>query len=286
MIIVLKGADFSADNIGKIDVSNTLSARTKEIASKFSKSLSDYTLFALQELIDWLDSEGILENMDGLYLPCLAGTIEESFINVAKSPFSKDVIPNSSVFELRNNGVRTKVTGSVSASDQIQLESTAPVNDMHLLWFNTEEYSGVAQDVIYPFLTSGGNNNNYSFNYGSEGYIAGSSQGTIGGYDLNTLGGGRKNNQGALSADKTLKGINHKDVGTISGLIIFNPDKRMTLFNNEINYKYLTNPVGKFNIAGAANKAMLIPHGLISIGRGLTDEQVLQYNSGTIKYFV
>lgn len=34
MIIVLKGADFSANNIGKVDVSSVLSERTKKNCCK------------------------------------------------------------------------------------------------------------------------------------------------------------------------------------------------------------------------------------------------------------
>ena len=274
MILILKGADFSANNIGKIDVSSVLSERTKAIVARFRRNISDYTKFALQELIDWLDSEGILSNMDGLYLPCLAGSVEETFINVAKSPFNADVVPSSSVFELRCNGIRTKVTGGSSAKDQIILTSTAPVNDMHLLWFNMEEYSGVAQDVIYPF----GGSNNYSFSYGSEGYIAGSPQSTLGGYNLNSLGGGRNNNSAALSANKSLKGINHKNLGASAGLVIYNPQKKVTNYKNPIDYNSLTDIINSFNIAGANNGSMRVPHGLVSVGRGLTDEQVFRYN--------
>lgn len=277
MIIVLKGADFSANNIGKIDVSNTLSVRTKEIASKFSKPLRDYTLFALQDLIDWLDSENILTNMDGLYLPCLAGTLEESFINVAKSPFNVDWVPNPAIYELRSNGIRTKAPNTSSdEADGLMVTSSAPVNDLHLLWFNTEEYTeNDTFETVYPFK----GNNNYSWSKSEYGYVAASPQSQLGGYNLNSLGGGRNNNSGYITSDKSLKGINHKDVGNIPNILIYTPEKKITSMNNSIDYSTLTNSMGRFSLSGPTSKAMIIPHGVISMGRGLTDEQVLQYNN-------
>ena len=277
MIIVLRGADFSANNIGKIDVSNTLSVRTKEIASKFSKPLSDYTLFALHDLIDWLDSENILANMDGLYLPCLAGTLEESFINVAKSPFNIDWVPNSEIYELRSNGIRTKAPNTSGAeADALMVTSSAPVNDLHLLWFNTEEYTGEnAFEPIYPFK----GNNNYSWNKIDNGFVAAAPQSQLGGYELNSLGGGRKDNMGSITLNKSLKGINHKDVGNVPNILIYTPERRATTMNTSIDYSTLTNSMGRFSLSGPTSKTMIIPHGVISMGRGLTDEQVLQYNN-------
>ena len=273
MIIVLKGADFSANNIGKVDVSSVLSDRTKKIVARFSKNLSDYTQFALQELIDWLDSEGILSNMDALYLPCLAGTLEEAFVNVAKSPFNTDIVLDSEIFELKSNGVRVKSSGVTNKG--IQLTCTAPVKDMHLLWYNTEEYAKVL-DIVYPI----GGTNNFSFSPGEKDkeFTGGTPQCELGGYNIGTLSGGRMNNSGIVTAGKSLKGINHKDIDSLNGLKMYSPGMTMTKFNNEINYASMTNSMGAFNISGINNNAMLIPHGVFSLGRGLTDVQVIQYN--------
>ena len=117
---------------------------------------------------------------------------------------------------------------------------------MHLLWYNTEEYAKVL-DIVYPV----GGTNNFSFALGEKDkeFTGGTPQCELGGYDIGMLSGGRMNNSGIVTAGKSLKGINHKDIDSLNGLKMYSPGMTMTKFNNEINYASMTNSMGAFNIS-------------------------------------
>ena len=85
-VIILKNADFSAKNIGKI---NLLSNTTKNILAKQRKYSADSEQAAvINECVNELTAKGYIGGNDPLLkvlmLPCLAASLDEAFYNIAR----------------------------------------------------------------------------------------------------------------------------------------------------------------------------------------------------------
>lgn len=57
MILRLNGADFSANNIGKIDIIREITSDTKKLLSNFSREFTDEQMFAVQDFINGLKKQ-------------------------------------------------------------------------------------------------------------------------------------------------------------------------------------------------------------------------------------
>lgn len=82
MILRLSGADFSSNNIGKIQVIRELKNETKRLLSNYTKKLTEVQKHAVQEFVDGLKEKGIWQYLGNLYLPILANSLEEVMLNV------------------------------------------------------------------------------------------------------------------------------------------------------------------------------------------------------------
>lgn len=276
MIIVLNGADFSANNIGKVEIAVKISERTKAICAAYGKSFTTSQQVALQNLIDWLDDEGILSEMDALYLPCMASSLDKVLVNAAKAPYDVDFVPSSDYFALRSKGLYQFLSGA--GSDSLKMECTKPANDSHILFYNTEEYNtGALSPSIYG--ENGDVNLNSSWNESSQLFVIASSQYKYGGYLLmGTSSSNAADNLGGFKKDCGLQGFNFKDItGLQEGLLAYNPAKTLRRYKAPVDWTGFTGPVGTFSPNYIGSKTT-VPLGLISIGAGLTDEQVLKYD--------
>lgn len=83
--IILKGADFSANNIGRITPPReNLNAFTKKIFSVCTRySLYSEQAFLIDDFINYLDNEGLLEHLSFFMAPWLASDINEATYNIA-----------------------------------------------------------------------------------------------------------------------------------------------------------------------------------------------------------
>lgn len=83
-IIILKGADFSANNIGRITPPReNLNAFTKKIFSVCTRySLYSEQAFLIDDFINYLDNEGLLEHLSFFMAPWLASDINEATYNI------------------------------------------------------------------------------------------------------------------------------------------------------------------------------------------------------------
>lgn len=107
MIIVLSGADFSANNIGKIDLPVELDDTTKSILSMLTKyGATSMQAQHLNNFVLGLKSNGIYEKLTYLFLPIFAKELGEAFTNTIdgdnESP--SDVTP----YEIRQYGYGIK----------------------------------------------------------------------------------------------------------------------------------------------------------------------------------
>lgn len=84
-IIILKGADFSADNIGQITLPEEMHEFTKKIFSHCTKySIYSEQAKLIDDFINYLDTENLLEHLGLFMAPWLSNNLEESTYNVAK----------------------------------------------------------------------------------------------------------------------------------------------------------------------------------------------------------
>lgn len=103
MIIVLKNADFSSSNIGKITLD--LDERTKTIMSKYGREFSTEESVAIQSFMNGLDDSGILSKLRSLYMPVFGSSLEDSFVNLASVDYTKDILQNTNGISFLNGGI-------------------------------------------------------------------------------------------------------------------------------------------------------------------------------------
>lgn len=110
MIITLKGADFSADNIGQVEIERTLNAYTlAAIEASGNAGLTDSQKFALDDLFLAMGVDGsnnVMSKMRKVYLPIIAGAVNKALVNYADNSFTNDKSDLSSDhWILRNHGL-------------------------------------------------------------------------------------------------------------------------------------------------------------------------------------
>lgn len=88
---ILKNADFSANNLGQVDLPVQLD---EYAAALFTNSFVEKTLTnrqkkSVETYFNALQSNGLFSKVAVMYLPFLAGNVSEAFINLKESYFSK-----------------------------------------------------------------------------------------------------------------------------------------------------------------------------------------------------
>ena len=155
MIVVLKGADFSANNIGKIEVSRELDVKTKQLLSRYSKVLDTSKQYAVDDFVTGLYDNGLADKITCLLLPCLSSSIDEAMINAMNGDSMGQL--NSNYWLLRNNGlVQTSMTyDTAEAITRIGAYVDVPINNSHYAVFNSEsyEYTNTTTDTAKQFPT-------------------------------------------------------------------------------------------------------------------------------------
>lgn len=110
MILVLRGADFSANNIGKVTFG--FDERTKLIMSKYGRDFSTEEGVAIQAFMNGLDSSGILPKLSGLYMPAFASSLDTAFVNLADAEFNTDILSNTTGISFADGSIKNDGTNS------------------------------------------------------------------------------------------------------------------------------------------------------------------------------
>lgn len=123
MILVLKSADFSANNIGKVAID--LDERTNAIMSKYGRTFSTEETVAIQAFMSGLDDSGILSKLRALYMPAFGSSVEDSFVNLASIDYTKDILSKTdgvlfSNGEIINDGSMNSFTVTRSTESDIK----------------------------------------------------------------------------------------------------------------------------------------------------------------------
>lgn len=150
MIIVLKNAVFSANNIGHIDMPIEIDADIQSLLANYSKALSLEKQFAVQSFIKTLRSTGVMSKLHGLYLPILAGQLNESFVNcIDGESHSVTYSPNADSYQLSSYGVNRYADGNEIVLDVISQNSGGNIS-----FFSLSNITDATNQAPVPYFGS------------------------------------------------------------------------------------------------------------------------------------
>lgn len=139
-VIVLENADFSANNIGSIELKKAFSPLTKKIIARYGKTVDedDSQQIALNNFVVTLINAGLLGvtgKIKSLCLPFMGSEIGVATIDALSGDnfFTADV---SSSLELASNGIKPIAGQSVVNVNLLNIFPTVPSN-FHLAAYNT-----------------------------------------------------------------------------------------------------------------------------------------------------
>lgn len=161
MIITLKGADFSANNIGKINMPRVLNSYTLKAIAACGKELTEVQKIALDEVFLAMGVDGsndVMSKTRKLYLPMIAGDVTKSLVNYADVSMTNDK-PNISTatWTLRSNGL---VAVENNTADALTLTLNNPLNTNNFSTFSLRtEHISVGGEKSYNIVLRGKSNN-------------------------------------------------------------------------------------------------------------------------------
>lgn len=141
MILRLSGADFSANNIGKIDIIREITSDTRELLSKFSREFTEEQMFAVQDFINGLKNNGIWSSVRNLYIPIMCGSLSECGYNLKTG--EKDVT-FSSDYVWSNKGLKLLPKGRSIA----KVNFNGSQQNLHLGAYNIDSLAGITQTEV------------------------------------------------------------------------------------------------------------------------------------------
>lgn len=142
MIIVLKGADFSANNLGQVDVPITYTEKMLNYFEALGNStLSEEKKQAAAKLVAQLEYEGLMSKIGYLFLPVLSNSVEQSMINLASDDLEVINPINASLDE--NNGLVISRNGNIP---KFYLRKLSNYNglDFHWMYFPTKDNANIS----------------------------------------------------------------------------------------------------------------------------------------------
>ena len=162
MIIVLKGADFSANNIGQIEMAIPFADRTKEMLGYYGITVDESNSFqsAFNAFVMSLQSAGIFEKLKAICLPFMAsvskgGALSYAQINALDGSnfFVSDI---SGSLKLENKGLTPVANGNVT---QVLIKGLVEATNIHIGCYNitteSDELYNEAPAAKYMFGRGG-----------------------------------------------------------------------------------------------------------------------------------
>lgn len=262
MVIKLTGADFSSNNIGKLNLLATLSSETKALLANYSRRLTSEQNYAVQDFIQGLKDNGIWTKIGNLYLPVLAGNLSEVLYNVKTGTMDGSL--NTNGYVLQNNGLNVKP--ETSSKDTLALSTLVNYNgsqqNLHALFYNTTEITATADNK--DFLT-GTDANGFAIYSVSNTSFTVKTDGNIDVIPTSKM---------LAKTTPSLKGIVQSTGGNMA-VGSDNPTIGGTPISTDNTY---TN--AKFKILGlpSAFRRNTADYGLISLGYALTETEAAKYS--------
>lgn len=113
MILVLKGADFSANNLGQVEITTELDAFTKAaIVASGNTSMTDVQKSALNTFFKKLGAfgaTGVWSKIHYAWMPIIGGSLDKAFLNYKSNEVN--VVPKSEYWSLVDGGIKSLQSG-------------------------------------------------------------------------------------------------------------------------------------------------------------------------------
>lgn len=167
MLIVLNGADFSANNIGKYELPKELSQFTLDAIEASGKVMSDEQKYALESFfqnVGAIDNNGIWSKLDKVYIPFICDDLSKALVNYKDN--AVDTVLNSNYLQLKSGGVCVSGSENVNASDANNIINgvSLDIRDFSVFMMNTEDLikDGVLTGTQLASCIGDGTTNSYS----------------------------------------------------------------------------------------------------------------------------
>lgn len=257
-----------AISVGKLVIHTSLDTRTVNLLANYSKDLTTNQKYAVMDALIIMEESGALAKTKKMYLPLLAGGLDETMINAVDPSYTADAIPSATYWALRNQGL-VNSSGSATGGLMVNLSGlglsslnfsafnyntevyTAKNDHIHVSSTNTTlNYAWVSNEVVFP---------------GSSVKVGGVSFGVPSVVPTVIY----------LGAGKGLKGLNFNSTSILQGI------SGETITDKT----YVTAPIAEgvisdtIDLTGFANSRFLKPQGFILFGEGMTEAQLLSINT-------
>lgn len=115
MIIVLNDADFSAKNIGQIELPIVIDPEVEAVLAHYGRSFTISQKAQFQLFYKGLKRDGIYDKLTNLYLPILSNTVNEAMFNIKADRMDASNVSNSN-YKVEN-GALMLTSNSIDAID-------------------------------------------------------------------------------------------------------------------------------------------------------------------------
>lgn len=161
MILRLNGADFSANNIGKIDIIREITNDTRELLSNFSREFTDEQMFAVQDFISGLKNSGIWSAVGNLYVPIICGSLSECGYNLKTG---KNDVTFGADYVWSNKGLKLMPTSTNYWSTSAKIKVNGSQQNLHLGAYNTDSLAEITQtEAIFGYFLADDNKTTIQF---------------------------------------------------------------------------------------------------------------------------
>lgn len=263
MILRLSGADFSANNIGKIDIIREITNDTRELLSNFSREFTDEQMFAVQDFISGLKNSGIWSAIGNLYIPVMCGSLSECGYNLKTG---KNDVTFGSDYVWSSKGLKLMPTSTSYWLTSAKIKVNGSQQNLHLGAYNTDSLAGITQTeaILGCSLTDDnkttiqlGITTNKAFSLKTDNN-ANMSVGSIADADF---------------ASQSLKMVVQSTLGNFAVVGAFTGEYGTPISTD---HTYTDVPVNVFNIATVWRETK--NYGLFTLGTALTREQASTYS--------
>lgn len=264
MILRLSGADFSANNIGKIDIIREITSDTRELLSKFSREFTEEQMFAVQDFINGLKNNGIWSSIGNLYIPVMCGSPSECGYNLKTG---KNDVTFGSDYVWSNKGLKLLPTSTNYWHTAAKVKINGSQQNLHLGAYNTESLAGITQtEAIYGCSLTDDNKTTIQL-------------GITANKGLSLKTDDNTNVRVGLLTDadfgaKSLKMVVQSTLGNFGVIGAFTGEYGTPISTD---HTYTDVPVNVFNIATVWRETK--NYGLFTLGTALTKEQASTYSS-------
>lgn len=289
MLIVLKDADFSGNNIGHVEVPIEVSSETANILNLYGVSELDDDYMkkakALQIFLSDFRKLGISDKVKGLFVPVFAKSTDTAYLNLASETFDiATVKEQTDELELTSSGIKS--IGTTMPLNLNGIFDNLYTDDFHFLQVCGKKDGNNYMHNLYVLSPNANTNAPFIFHtFGDGGFVPESSNFRIG-------------QTTAEWVQSSALYLHQMPVRRLIGISITPESECFTCFKPErtnnvagsnkdmTNYaewksRQLLSP--NITIKGYRNGSLNSSVPFLSIGNSLTDEEIIEYDRIVIK---